>query len=281
MDRIKLQDFDGAERPATGPSDVGARLRAAREAKQITLREIATTTKISVSALEAVEENDVTRLPGGIFTRAFVRAYANEVGLDAEETMRDYIAQVPPETVKEASRPDLLADGYDEFKSQRRMAGTVMTLLVVGIPLAGGLLYLGTRDSTAPDEAAVQVAETQPAAVNESLPASESTVVALPVPGANESDDQDAVAELLSLVLQPTDDCWVSLTIDGVLIFSRVMQGGERESYQAGDEIVMNIGNAGAFEFAINQRPGRSLGAPGEVVTARITHQNVGSFLVR
>lgn len=280
MDRIKLQDSDGAERPATGPSDVGARLRAAREAKQITLREIAATTKISVSALEAVEQNDVTRLPGGIFTRAFVRAYANEVGLDAEETMRDYIEQVPPETVKEASRADLLADGYDEFKSQRRMAGTAMTLLVVGIPLAGGLLYLGTRDFTAVDEAAGRVVETQPAAVNESLAASESTVVALPVAGANESDDQGAVAELLSLVLQPTDDCWVSLTIDGVLIFSRVMQGGERESYQAGDEIVINIGDAGAFEFTINQRPGRSLGAPGEVVTARITHQNVGSFLV-
>jgi len=280
MDRIKLQDSDGAERPATGPSDVGARLRAAREAKQITLREIAATTKISVSALEAVEQNDVTRLPGGIFTRAFVRAYANEVGLDAEETMRDYIEQVPPETVKEASRADLLADGYDEFKSQRRMAGTVMTLLVVGIPLAGGLLYLGTRDFTSVDEAAGRVVETQPAAVNESLAASESTVVALPVAGANESDDQGAVAELLSLVLQPTDDCWVSLTIDGVLIFSRVMQGGERESYQAGDEIVINIGDAGAFEFTINQRPGRSLGAPGEVVTARITHQNVGSFLV-
>ena len=280
MDRIKLQDSDGAERPATGPSDVGARLRAAREAKQITLREIAATTKISVSALEAVEQNDVTRLPGGIFTRAFVRAYANEVGLDAEETMRDYIEQVPPETVKEASRADVLADGYDEFKSQRRMAGTVMTLLVVGIPLAGGLLYLGTRDFTSVDEAAGRVVETQPAAVNESLAASESTVVALPVAGANESDDQGAVAELLSLVLQPTDDCWVSLTIDGVLIFSRVMQGGERESYQAGDEIVINIGDAGAFEFTINQRPGRSLGAPGEVVTARITHQNVGSFLV-
>ena len=280
MDRIKLQDSDGAERPATGPSDVGARLRAAREAKQITLREIAATTKISVSALEAVEQNDVTRLPGGIFTRAFVRAYANEVGLDAEETMRDYIEQVPPETVKEASRADLLADGYDEFKSQRRMAGTVMTLLVVGIPLAGGLLYLGTRDFTSVDEAAGRVVETQPAAVNESLAASESTVVALPVAGANESDDQGAVAELLSLVLQPTDDCWVSLTIDGVLIFSRVMQGGERESYQAGDEIVINIGDAGAFEFTINQRPGRSLGAPGEVVTARITPQHVGSFLV-
>ena len=46
-------------------TNVGSRLRAAREAKQLSLRQIADTTKISVSALEALEENDVARLPGG------------------------------------------------------------------------------------------------------------------------------------------------------------------------------------------------------------------------
>lgn len=49
---------------------------------------------------------------------------------------------------------------------------------------------------------------------------------------------------------------------------------GERESYEAHDEIVLNIGDAGAFAFAINQQAGRSLGASGEVVTVRITPQN-------
>ncbi len=51
-------------------TDVGSRLRAAREAKQLSLREIADTTKISITALEALEENDVARLPGGIYSRA-------------------------------------------------------------------------------------------------------------------------------------------------------------------------------------------------------------------
>ena len=54
--------------------DFGSRLRAARERRGVSLRQIATATKISVSALEALERNDLSRLPGGIFSRAFVRS---------------------------------------------------------------------------------------------------------------------------------------------------------------------------------------------------------------
>ena len=61
------------------PGDFGSRLRAARERRGITLRQIASSTKISVGVLEALERNDISRLPGGIFGRAFVRSYAVEV----------------------------------------------------------------------------------------------------------------------------------------------------------------------------------------------------------
>ena len=60
----------------------GARLRDARERRGMSLRQIANTTKIAVSVLEALERNDISKLPGGIFCRAFVRSYASEVGLD-------------------------------------------------------------------------------------------------------------------------------------------------------------------------------------------------------
>ena len=84
----------------------------------------------------------------------------------------------------------------------------------------------------------------------------------------------------LTIVLRPRNDCWVSLTLDGESVFSRVMRAGERESYEADDEIVLTVGDAGAFEFAINQQDGQSLGASGEVVTARITLQNYRSYIV-
>ncbi len=48
-------------------------------------------------SLEALERSDLSRLPGGIFTRAFIRAYAQEVGLDPDRTIQDFIAELPPE----------------------------------------------------------------------------------------------------------------------------------------------------------------------------------------
>ena len=71
--------------------DFGAKLRGARERRGVSLRQIAETTKISVAALEALERNDPSRLPGGIFSRAFVRSYAAEVGLDPEATVREFL----------------------------------------------------------------------------------------------------------------------------------------------------------------------------------------------
>ena len=250
------------------PTDVGARLRAAREAQQISLREIAATTKISVGALEALEQNDVAELPGGIFTRAFVRAYAAEVGLDPEQTMRDFVAQVPAEEVDEGKQYDRRPQEHDLFQSQQRMAGTVLTLVLIGLPVAALLLFVGTRavptGPDAPEPAPVAAPPVQvdpPGAVGPLVRAE---------PNAEES---------LTIVLHPHDDCWVSLTVDGESVFSRVMQAGERESYEADEEIVLNVGDAGAFAFLINQQDGRSLGASGEVVTARITRQNFRGYI--
>ncbi len=81
------------ERSDTG--SVGARLKQARESKRVTLRQIANTTRIAVSALDAIERDDVKKLPGGIFARSFVRAYASELKLDVEQTVAEFFAQFP------------------------------------------------------------------------------------------------------------------------------------------------------------------------------------------
>jgi cytoskeletal protein RodZ len=60
--------------------DIGSRLRQAREQRGLTLRDIAATTKISVLALVAIEQNAFDRLPGGVFRRGYVKAFAAEVG---------------------------------------------------------------------------------------------------------------------------------------------------------------------------------------------------------
>lgn len=74
----------------TDPRSFGAWLRRERERREITVRAIADRTKIGVSLLEALERGDVSRWPGGIYRRAFLRAYADTVGLDADLALANF-----------------------------------------------------------------------------------------------------------------------------------------------------------------------------------------------
>jgi cytoskeletal protein RodZ len=69
---------------------IGEQLRLAREGRGIPLREISDQTRISMHYLEAIESNDYKRLPGGIFNRSFVKAYARYVGYDEKEALEGY-----------------------------------------------------------------------------------------------------------------------------------------------------------------------------------------------
>ena len=73
----------------------GARLRRERERRQISLASIAANTKISMSLLQGLERDDVSRWPHGIFRRSFVRDYATAIGLDPEETIREFQMRFP------------------------------------------------------------------------------------------------------------------------------------------------------------------------------------------
>ena len=142
-------------------TDVGARLREAREARDLSLRLVADRTHISVMALEALERSDLKRLPGGIFTRAFLRAYASEVGLDPECTVRDFLAQFPHDAESAIGPHGQVEDG-EAVENDRLMAQTVVRLVAVSLPLAGALVYLGMRS---PGAASVADLVGQPAAV--------------------------------------------------------------------------------------------------------------------
>jgi cytoskeletal protein RodZ len=80
-----------------GRADIGARLRQARERRGLSLRDIASVTKISMMALKAIERNEFGRLPGGLYRRAYVRSFAAAVGLDADEVAREYRSRFEPE----------------------------------------------------------------------------------------------------------------------------------------------------------------------------------------
>jgi transcriptional regulator with XRE-family HTH domain len=73
----------------------GARLRHQREKKGVSLRTIANQTKIKLSLLEGLERDDIRQWPAGIFRRAFVRDYAQAIGLDPDAVVREFVEQYP------------------------------------------------------------------------------------------------------------------------------------------------------------------------------------------
>lgn len=100
--------------------DLGSTLRDARERKGVSLRTIADDTKISIASLEALERNDISRLPGGIFSRAFVRAFAGEVGLDPEAAVEEFVRQFPHNSVTDGHPPSRRIDPLDSPSHSRR-----------------------------------------------------------------------------------------------------------------------------------------------------------------
>jgi cytoskeleton protein RodZ len=110
----------------------GENLRREREMRRVSLEEISETTKISVRFLDALENEEFAKLPGGIFVRSFIRAYANYLGLDADSVIAEYKFVAPAEDEEDFSRLCVARSGLREKK------GTPFVPWLVAIALLGG-----------------------------------------------------------------------------------------------------------------------------------------------
>jgi transcriptional regulator with XRE-family HTH domain len=79
----------------TDSADFGLRLRRQRERRGVSLQDIAHETKINRSLLADLERGDLSQWPAGIFGRAFVRSYAEAVGLEPREVLTEFLRLVP------------------------------------------------------------------------------------------------------------------------------------------------------------------------------------------
>ncbi len=94
------------------PESFGARLRQRREEQNVALITIAEETKIKLSLLEALERDDVSHWPSGIFRRAYVRAYAHAIGLCPDVVLREFL-EVHPEPAEVAAAAAAIASAND------------------------------------------------------------------------------------------------------------------------------------------------------------------------
>lgn len=250
--------------------DIGAELRAAREAKGLSLGSLAQRTRVQPRTLAAIEINDLAAIPPRPFGRGFVRAYAQEVNLDPEQTVQNYFSQFPslqeppaqPPRLRTRLEPDI------EPPSHWTGLGTAILILMAVVAVA---VAVGRRNDTA-SNATNAAASGNPAAIGTSgsTTAERRTPVA-PPPAVTEAIQSAAqpAAPPLRLSFAVTRECWVAATADGERAIYRIVQPGEKLTVDAKREIDARFGDAGAVAWTINGKPGASLGDAGAVRNVR------------
>jgi len=228
-----------------------------------------------MAALEALERNDMSKLPGGIFSKAFVRSYAVEVGLDPDETAREFLDRFHGGRVG-AIAASAVASGDDStFEARQRIAGVVLKLVLISVPLIGVVLYFSMRSRPAARPVVPKMSTSAPPPVDSRAPLPQQTAPVSAAPARPSA----VAARTMTLELHLTGDCWVKLTVDGRPVLSRLMLAGEKDVRQIHDVVVIEVGDAGAFAFSVDGKPGKSLGQTGQVRTARITRETLAQFI--
>ncbi len=284
----------------------GERLQREREMRGITLDEISEATKIGTRALQALESEDFDKLPGGIFNKGFVRAYARYLGINEEQAVADYLS-----AAKECEEPQADLDPAvvveDVAPTEESGSGVgaswrvFLSILLVAVIAAAGWYFYSRRQrqqetvvpatnerapeaSTVAGPPAALPAQTTPAHAptprSQSGAPVQSPVAASKAPGSTPeltSKPAAAITEKGSgfeLHIRAIQDSWMQVTADGRTVIDRTMKASEETSVRAAKEIVLITGNAGGIELSHNGNPITSLGP--ENVRRKVTFTSEG-----
>jgi len=279
--------------PATGA--FGDRLRREREMRGITLEEITESTKISRRHLEALESEHFDQLPGGVFNKGFVRAYARFLGIDEDRAVADYSAASNEQPEPEDKFPLEIHEEPKRALNRRRSHLPLVFAIaaLVGV-LVGYAFWVKSRPHTN-ESAAVSTQHATPAAATTAPPATTPVPVAESAPPAKEataelspsqpSSSQPAQAapekpvkpeKVFVVQIKAKEDSWVSIVADGKSVMERVLTAEKNKKIKAGKTLILRTGNAGGIEVSFN---GVSLGSLGNENEARTLTFNAAGLV--
>lgn len=240
-------------------SALGDDLRLARERAGISLHGLSERTKIREGLLDAIEHDDFARLPAGLLTRGFLRAYTREVGLEPESIVKRYKTEFKAPTPPHAG-PQPRTDLDIHILARRIQIGLVA---IVAVGIIAVLIY-ATRDGNL-----------NPSLANVASTGDNSNGSGVTTSGEPVRRAVDAPASgPLTMTINPTRVVWVQAAADGRRVLYSLIHPNQPYVIEAAEQIELRVGDAGAFQFTIDGVRGRPLGVPGEVRVVRITRDN-------
>jgi len=280
----------------------GAQLKQEREKQGVSLEEISLSTKIGTRMLRALEEEHFDQLPGGIFNKGFIRAYARCLHMDEEQAIADYLAAtgVSP-TAKKSEEGDqasiLEPPSREENAASGLPWGTLAAvLLILALGFAAWGFYFresakATRDSALPAANSSHVSPATEASPPQQKPggsgdssantpkpaepkpatvAGKSTLspaVRTPTSTASQPKPSASTSGTFLVVIRAREDSWISISVDGEIVTRALLNASAQKSVRAEKQMVIHAGNAGALDFEFNGQKLPTQGDYGEVKT--------------
>jgi cytoskeletal protein RodZ len=257
----------------------GEELRRQRELRQISLEEIADATKVNVRFLAALERNEFASLPGGLFTKGFIRAYAGHVGLDQDATVNAYLYQVERDE-EEKARREARRDPHQprlertpDPAPQRRIVPLVGGLAGLALLIALVAWFAGTRGASQTEDGAPEESEENkestmqpthhpdPAPDPVPLSGDESDGSELPVGTAVETGTGKGTEHVLEIVATRSE--MLRIACDEVNLLERLVERGEQLTRRCEGAFRLSAARAGSFRARLD---GAAIALPGSAL---------------
>jgi cytoskeletal protein RodZ len=239
--------------------------------------------------LAAIEAGQLDHLPGGIYARGFLRAYAHEVGCDGEATVRwfgleaEHAESLPatPHSVTlgltHVFETHVDVAEIDAMDRRRRLLDAwtlILSLLLIAV-------YVGFASESAPADPERQVERSTPAppASKASSPPPQDLLEPAPAAPIADHHGKNEPSSQVRVDVQPLGPCWIAATADGQQVARRLLDRGQDVHIEAREAVVLRIGDAAACGLLINGTTARRLGTSGQAVTLQITPANYREFI--
>lgn len=242
----------------------GELLKREREMREVSLNEVTVATRIPPKFLEALENQDWEKLPGGFFNRGFVRAIARYLGLDEEHLLAEYDLARGEEKAESPAPENRIPS---PSKWLVAVAVLVILLGVVGAVAAG---VYGWRRYTA-HRASKQSFDSSTSAQPQS-PATLPSLIIDPTPAASNALLSSSDPSALALSVSTSAATHVRILADGKLLLDTDLHAGENRRFSAGQRFEVTAADTSAVLLELNGQtlpPPRAPGASGTIVLSQ------------
>ena len=251
-------------------ASLGQDLKRERELRGISLKEISSSTKISLRFLQALEEDRLDILPGNFFIKAILRSYAKFIGLEEDYVLNKYYeASLELEQSQESKQIKIITPPILTKNIKKLIYYVALIIILLLFLFFLYYLFFLKKQTSPPTEeprasTLLQEEMTLPPSRTEPLP--------------------EFIPEEVNIIIEIffLEETWLQVWADGVLKADGLKQPGGKLMVKANEEFLIHLGNAGGISYTLKNRQGKQLGPSGTVIkNLRITFENYERFLVQ